>query len=115
MTKELESRLIQRTERARNQGYFYQLEMESGVKEMGLVPANSGPKKDTGRLFEGIEFTITVQGEYRQILDFVGRLESGEHFYRLVSASMSRLEGGSASAPGSLLSLTTTVQLLGLP
>jgi hypothetical protein len=114
-TKEMESRLIRRAERARNQGYFYQLEMESGVKELGLVPANAGPRKDASRLFEGIEFTITVQGEYRQILDFVGRLESGQHFYRLMSASISRMTGGEPSAPGSSLCLTITVQLLGLP
>ena len=37
-TKELESRLVRSTERARNQQYFYEIESEAGVKETSLQP-----------------------------------------------------------------------------
>lgn len=114
-TKGLESRLMQATERARNQQYFYQVESETGVKEVSLQPANADPKKDPGRLYQRIRFTITVEGDYRQVLDFVGRLESGQHFYRLISASVVRREDRSAPGSGSLVDLTLSLELLGLP
>jgi hypothetical protein len=56
-----------------------------------------------------------VEGNYRQILDFVGRLESGRHFYRLVSATLIRRTERDASGTGFLLNLTLNLELLGLP
>jgi hypothetical protein len=114
-TKELESRLMRRSERARNQGYFYELEMETGVKEISLQPGSPNARMDGTHIFDRIEFAITVQGEYRQILDFVGRLESGQHFCHVTSAALSRQEATNAAAPGSVVNLMLNVQLLGLP
>ncbi len=114
-TKGLESRLVRSTERARNQEYFYEIESEAGVKETSLQQGNIDPKKNAHRTYCGVGFTVSVEGNYRQILDFVGRLESGHYFCRMVSATVSRRSGRNASGPESLLGLTLNVEFLGLP
>jgi Tfp pilus assembly protein PilO len=114
-TKELDSRLVRSTERPRNQQYFYVLESETGVKEMSLQPTNAEVNKKAGDFSYGIGYSITVEGDYRQILDFVGRLESGQHFYRLVSATVSRHGEVNSLAAGSTISLALNIELLGLP
>lgn len=112
-TKGLEARLVRAPERARNQQYFYRVESDTGVKELSLQPNPSSPAQQRGSktLYTGISYTIAVQGDYRQILNFVGRLESGPLFYRLISGSVSRQELRGAST----INLTLTLELLGLP
>jgi len=114
-TKELESRLVQGSERARNQQYFYEIESETGVREISLQPNSGDPKKGASGFCYGIGYTITVEGNFQQLLGFVGRLESGPHFYRLLSASALRRGERDASGTGSLISLTLNLELLGLP
>ncbi|HUL52155.1 MAG TPA: hypothetical protein VLT83_01975 [Opitutaceae bacterium] len=118
-TKELEARLVRGPERARNQQYFYRLESETGVKEISLQPVTPPPlsaaqQRLAKALYAGVGYTVSVQGDYRQILDFVGRLESGPHFYRMVSASVSRPgQRGTADATNAI-NLTLNLELLGL-
>jgi hypothetical protein len=112
-TKELESRLLRGTDRARNQAYFYELEMETGVKEVGLQP--SGVTKTSGRLYDKLSYSVSVTGDYRQILSFIGRVESGRHFYSLSSASVSGAGKSDASGNGLTVSLTMNAELLGVP
>ncbi len=114
----LESRLVRGSERAGNQQYFYQLESETGVKEISLQPAATGPadrRRAPKTLYTGVGFSISVQGEYRQILSFIGRLESGPHFYRLVRGSVIHGKAGSSGRGADALTLTLTLELLGLP
>ncbi len=110
-TKQLESRLLRASERAHNQRYFYQLEADTGVKEISLQSTGGADAPKGGRIFGGIAYTVTVEGDYRQILDFVGRLESGQYFYRLVSASVARKGERSSSQ----VSATLNIELLGVP
>jgi hypothetical protein len=116
-TKELESRLVLSSERARNQQYFYRIESETGVKEISLQPGarSTGPQRGSKTLFAGIGYSISVQGDYHQILDFLGRIESGQHFYRLISGSVSRAGQRSSGSATSLITLTLNLELLGLP
>jgi hypothetical protein len=115
-TKGLEARLVHAPERARNQQYFYRIESDTGVKELSLQPNPASPAQQRGpkTLYTGISYTITVQGDYRQILNFVGHLESGPYFYRLISASVSRQgqRGGPNSSP--TINLSLNLELLGL-
>lgn len=120
-TKELESRLVRGSERARNQQYFYRIESETGVKEISLQSSSSAPVSAAEKqrllktLYTGIGYTVSVQGDYRQILNFVGRLESGPHFYRLNSGSVSRQGQRGAADKTAALTLTLNLELLGLP
>jgi Tfp pilus assembly protein PilO len=122
-TKELESRLVRGSERAHNQQYFYRIESDTGVKELSLqATSGSGDLKKGGdqkkgdkHFYSGIGYTVTVTGNYRQILDFVGRIENGQHFFRLISASVSRQGERNPAGPASTVSLTLNLELLGLP
>jgi hypothetical protein len=119
-TKELESRLVRGTERARNQQYFYRIESETGVKEVSLQPNSPAPvsaaeKQRLPKLYTGIGYTVSVQGDYRQILNFMGRLESGPHFCRLISGSVSRQGQRGAADATTAITLTLNLELLGLP
>ncbi len=113
--RELESRLIRGSERAGNQQYFYQIESETGVKEVNLQAAAVGPQRGPKTLYTPVGFTITVQGDYRQILGFLGRLESGPHFYRLNRGTVMRPKQGVTGSPSGTLILTLNLDLLGLP
>jgi hypothetical protein len=116
-TKELDSRLVRSSERARNQQYFYRLESDTGVKEISLQPGAVGANqpKAPKTIYTSIGYTISVQGDFRQILDFIGRLESGQHFFRLVSGTVAR-EGGRTSAEATAaVTLTLNLEFLGLP
>lgn len=117
-TKDLESRLVRSSERARNQQYFYRIESDTGVKEVNLQPVpapNSSQQKGPKTLYIGVGYTISVKGSFRQILDFLGRLEAGQHFFRLTSATVSR-EGQRAAADATnAITLTLNLDLLGLP
>ena len=116
-TKDLESRLLQVNERARNQQYFYRLESDAGVKEVSLQATSAGgDSKAAGRRsYSPIGYTITVEGEYRRVLNFIGRLETGQCFYRLDSASIFRRGDGGATGLAAPATVTLNLELLGLP
>ena len=114
-TNELDSRLVRSTDRPRNQQYFYGLELETGVKEINLQQTNGNLKNGAGDFCYGIGYSITVEGSFRQILGFLGRLESGQHFYRLISASLSRQGPSNPSASRTMINLMLNIELLGSP
>jgi hypothetical protein len=120
-TKELDARLVRGTERARNQQYFYRIESETGVKEVSLQSNSSAPvsaaekQRLSKTLYTGIGYTVSVQGDFRQILNFIGRLESGPHFCRLISGSVFRQGQRGAADATNAITLTLNLELLGLP
>lgn len=109
--KDLESRLVVSSERARNQQYFYRIESETGVTEVNLQPVavpNSSGKK--GRSFyTSVGFDVTVKGDFRQVLKFLRRVENGQHFYRLISASVTR--EGKRGGPDASDKITLSLKL----
>lgn len=116
-TKELESRLVRSSERARNQQYFYRIESDTGVKEVNLQPSQTilSGQKGPKTLYTGVGYTISVKGSFRQILEFMDRLESGQHFFRLISATVSRDGQRGAADATNTVTLTLNLNLLGLP
>jgi Tfp pilus assembly protein PilO len=116
-TRDLESRLVRASERAHNQQYFYRIESDTGVREISLQAGSggAGPRKGERRLYSGIGYTVTVVGNYRQIIDFIGRFEGGPRFFRLNSASVSRQGDRNSAGPASPVSLTLNLELLGMP
>ena len=62
--------------------------------------------------FVPVGFTFVAQGTYGQILALLYHLENGQHFCRVLSASVTK---GANSGPGSdLLTLNLSLELLGL-
>lgn len=117
-TRQLESRLVRGSDMALNLQYFYRIITESGVTRLDvrqLAGGASGQQRGPKPLYPSVAFTASVKGGYRQVLDFIGRIESGAHFYRLSSCSVLRAgsEGGTAGAAP--LTLTLNLELLGSP
>jgi Tfp pilus assembly protein PilO len=110
-TKEMESRLIRSGQLAVNLQYFYKLEAENEVK---LLDVRQTPIKPSKALYIGIPYTVGVQGSYKQIVAFLQRLESGQHFCRFNNISFNK-GGASAGAGGSNMTVNLTLELLGQP
>jgi len=87
----IEAGALRANELARNQQIFYQLEAASGVKLLDLrqltpaIPAKGGPVT-----YVPIPFSLTVKGDYAQIMDFLQRLDHGPTLCRVSSASIGR-------------------------
>lgn len=97
-------------ELARNQQLFYRLEAESGGKLADIrqltppAPAKGAPAPVA---YVPVPFSLTLRGDYEQIIGFLHRLDHGAALSRVTSASLGRPEDGAQS-------LTLTVDLLGL-
>ena len=110
-------RLVKGGDLAKNQQYFYKMEADSGVKLMDLRPAaaSAAPKTPVKSEYSLVSYVCTVQGTYQQLLVFLGKLEGGEHFSRILSASVSLVSGGAESANSSdpALTLMLSIEFLG--
>ncbi len=111
-SKEIDSRIVHAGQLGVNSQYFYKLENESGAKlidfrQGSLVAAPKGTKPS----FNPVGFTVSVQGNLSQMIEFLHRLESGAHFCRVTSATC----GTTGTGRSGLLTLTITLELLGLP
>ncbi len=102
-------------ELARNQQVFYEIEAASGVKMLDLrqlpppAPARGAPAPTT---YAPINFSLTIRGDYPQLIDFLHRLDRGPTLSRVTSANASRTGEAGPSAAGEY-ALTLSVQLLG--
>jgi Tfp pilus assembly protein PilO len=113
VTKELESRLVRAGQLAVNLQYFYKLEAETEIKLLDVRQNNlprSGPKTQ----YIGVPYTVNVQGSYKQVMNFLQRLEKGRHFCRITSATFTKF-GGSADSGAPSLTLALNLDLLGQP
>lgn len=112
--KQLDSRLVRASQLAINQQYFYRLENETGVKLMEVRPGNiarSNAQKATA--YSPVPFAVSIQGNFKQVFDFLQRLEKGRHFCRFASISFSK--GGSGQDSTELLTVNMSLELLGTP
>jgi Tfp pilus assembly protein PilO len=110
-TKELESRLMKANQLAVNLQYFYKLETENEVKLID-VRQGSAPK-GAKTTYQGVPFTVSVQGSYAQVMNFLGRLQYGRHLCRINTANFTKVTGTSTSGP--LVNLSLNLELLGQP
>jgi hypothetical protein len=116
--KEINNRLVRVGQLANNLQYFYRLEADTGIKLVDLrqaAPPRTIPS--TGKFPVG--FTVSVQGPYPQVFDFLRRLESGSHYCRVLTASLVPAEETGGAGTGlmrpSSARLTLNLELLGQP
>jgi hypothetical protein len=110
--REIQTHLIRASDLANNLQYFYRLEAETGTKLIELRQnANSAAAKGAKGAFAGVSFSVSLQGEYPVILDFLRRLENGAHYCRVMSANIAPV-GPDRNSP---LKLALTLELLGQP
>lgn len=117
--RQVEGRLIKANQLAINQQLFFRLENETAVRlvdiRQGGVPAGRAAAKTQ---YIGVPFTLSVQGSYKQVTDFLQRLERGPGFCKFSSLSFTKLAGsseGSASTGAGLMSISLSIELLGTP
>jgi hypothetical protein len=97
-------------ELARNQQLFFRLEAESGVKLADirqLAPPAAAKGAPAPVAYVPVSFSLTILGDYEQIIGFFLRLDHAAVLSRVTSASISRPEDG-------VQSLSLNVDLLGL-
>jgi hypothetical protein len=114
----IEARLVHADQLAINKQYFYKIETETQTKLTGLSQtgvATSG--KNSGKnSYIAVVYAISVHGTFPQLLDFVRRVENGEHFARVQGLVLSHASGGENDAASTKnLSLSLNLELLGLP
>ena len=111
--KAIETRLVRAPQLGINSQYFYKLEADTGTKLLNLtqMPAAAQVKGAPKGNFPPVGFSVNVQGNYTQLVDFLHRLENGLHFCRVLSASCSK----AGTTDNDLLTLSLSVELLGLP
>ena len=109
--KEIDSRLIRASQLGINNQYFFKLESDTGVKmidfRQGQIAAVRGPKG----AYSPVPFSVSVQGEMKQVVHYLNLIESGAHYCRVISASLTPV---GVARPG-LLSMSLNLELLGLP
>lgn len=95
-------------ELARNQQLFFKLEAETGVKLLDLRQLSVAPpvKGATVSTYVAIPFSLTIEGDYAQIMNFLLRLDREATLARVTSGAISRPAEGAQS-------LSLSVELLG--
>lgn len=109
---EIEKRLVRGSELAKNLQYFYRLEAETGAKLL-VMRQNpvAAPKPGAKPALIGISYTVSFQGPYFTVMEFLRRLESGTHFCRVSQAGISII-GNNRGGP---LTVSLSLELLGQP
>ena len=110
--KAIEGRIVRASQLGTNTQYFYKIESETGVKIIDLrqtTPA-TGAKAGKGAYLP-VAFSVSVQGELNQILEFLRQVENGAHYSRVMNATCS----GNSAKRESPLTLALTIELLGTP
>jgi hypothetical protein len=105
---------VRADELAKNQQYFYKVESETAVKLVDIRqnPPTNKPKAKT--LYQPVSYSVVIRGTYAHVLDFLRRLESGQRFCRITSASINLMAAGEGER-GKELNVTLGLDLLGQP
>lgn len=110
--KEIEARLVRAGDLAKNLQYFYKLESDTGTK---LVDIHQNPPQANAKgpktAFAGVGYSLTLQGDYAALVDFLRRLENGAHYCRVMSASLSN----NAQDRTGGMKMNLGIELLGTP
>lgn len=109
--KEIDSRLVKISELGNNSQFFYRLEGETGVKLIDFRQLTHTPGKAKGA-FTPVGFSVSAEGDMRQLLHFLRLLESGTHYCRVLTASITN-RGPAARNPA--LTISLNLELLGAP
>jgi Tfp pilus assembly protein PilO len=113
--KDLEGRLIHASQLAINLQYFYRLESETSVKLVDVHQGATGfPRAGSGKAgYTAITFAINIQGNFKQVLDFIQRIENGPRIARFNSVSFIKAAGENVGADQ--FSVSMGIEFLGRP
>lgn len=112
LTKDMEGRLLKSSQLAVNLQYFYKLEAENNVKLVD-VRQNALPRNAKNSGYIGVPFSVSVQGSFAQVMNFLGRLENGRQLCRINASNFTKVQSSNPGDP--LVNLTLNLELLGQP
>ena len=104
------NRMIRVGQLAENLQYFYRLESETNTKLADLhqnpwaPPGKNSPKTN----FTPVAFGLTAQGDYPQLMDLLRKLETGDHYCRVITCTLHPL----TEMRGGQLGMTLNIELL---
>jgi len=88
--------------------YFYRLESETGIRYLDLrVGSKVAVDNKKPSIYVPLNYILSVEGEYGQVISFLRNLEQGAYFARITSAS--------SSGSGSIMKISLNVDILGVP
>jgi Tfp pilus assembly protein PilO len=113
--KDLEGRLIRGSQLAINLQYFYRLESDTGVKMTDVHQGGAGqPRSGSGKAgYTAIPFAVNIQGNFKQVLDFIQRVENGPRIARFNSVSFQKAVGEGLGPD--VFSVSMGIEFLGTP
>lgn len=109
--REIDARTIRLGALATNLQYFYRIEAETETKLIDLRQLAPAPVKGPAPKYLRIPYSLSVQGDYAKVIQFLRRLETGSHFCRITSATIS----AASAAEYGTVSLTLSLEVLGTP
>jgi hypothetical protein len=114
--REIGSRLVNPQDLATNLQYFYKLEAETGVKLLDTHPAgsNSGKQQPFKAGYRTVQYGMTLEGSFNQVLVFLRRLEQGTIYCRIISAECAaKQEEPTEKKDQGTVNLSLTIEILG--
>lgn len=109
--REIGSRAIRLGALTTNLQYFYRIEAETETKLIDVRQLAPAPVKGPQPKYLRVPYSLSVQGNYSNVINFLRKLETGSHFCRVTSATIAPIPTGE---PGSV-TLTLSLQILGQP
>jgi Tfp pilus assembly protein PilO len=103
LNEAVKERLLNGSDLAANQQYFYRLESETGVKisDLRQIPAAPTAGKKSG-VYSSLLYTVSVNGSYGQLMEFLRKLEAGHYICRVMNGSVNARAGDVPTADGEL-------------
>jgi Tfp pilus assembly protein PilO len=102
---------------ATNLQYFYRLESEYKLKLLDLRQGTPDARK-TQSAYLAVPYAVTVEGTYRQLIEFLRQLETGAHYIRFLAINVApsrNAEPASALVTDPVIVLSLNLELLGRP
>ena len=115
--QDIKTRFVRVSQLAQNLQYFYKLEAETHVKMTVNQLTQQGPATNaTKQILMPVAFSVSVQGDYPAVLEFLRRVENGAHFSRVQSCTLGATGiAGVDSGQARSVTLALNLELLGLP
>jgi len=113
--KEVMARAVHPKELSLNLQYFYRIEHEAGVTDQGVrhVGMTKVDKKAPKTVYVPDAYTVTVTGDFRQVVDLLRHIEQGSHFSRELNAAVAPLNKEDPTS--TKLTLVLNLELLAVP
>ncbi len=115
LNKQAAQRLVNPNQLGENLQFFYRVETAAGVKIIDLrqtyIPQGTKAVKSS---FVSVPYTVSVQGDFRSVMNFVRKIEKSMRFSRIAAGSLGQAPSDGRNTQ-EVVTMTLNLELLGLP